>query len=51
MLEASMAQSAQQYGRQPQQPYGYGGGGPPPGYPPQRFYTPGLLSSMTVMPF
>ncbi|ETN39136.1 uncharacterized protein HMPREF1541_05359 [Cyphellophora europaea CBS 101466] len=43
MLETSMAQSAQQYGRPGQQPYGYGGGGPPPqGYPQQaqRFYTP-----------
>lgn len=43
MLEASMAQSAQQYGRPAQSPYGYGGSGPPPpqGYPPQRYFTPG----------
>lgn len=43
LLETSMAQSAQQYGRPNQQPYGYGGGVPPPAqaYPPHRFYTPG----------
>ena len=48
MLEASIAQPAQQaYGRPGQPQYGYGGGGggyPPQGAPPQqapsRYYTP-----------
>ncbi|KIW78475.1 hypothetical protein Z517_08311 [Fonsecaea pedrosoi CBS 271.37] len=47
LLESSMAQSAAQYARPGPAPYGYGpaGGGPPvqQGYPPQRFYTPGVF--------
>ncbi|KAK5946765.1 ESCRT-0 subunit protein hse1 [Knufia obscura] len=39
LLETSMAQSAQQYGRPPSQPYG-GYGPPPQNYPQQRFFTP-----------
>lgn len=41
LLESSMAQSAHQYARPGPAAYGYGVGGPPQGYPPQRFYTPG----------
>lgn len=56
LLEASMSQPANPYGRQPQQPYGYNAGGYPPqgGPPPQqgpgRYYTPGPQESQTPQP-
>ena len=53
LLETSMAQSAQQYARPPQHPYGYPAGAPPTQpYPPQRYYTPGKCPSPEhYMPF
>ncbi|CAF9907425.1 MAG: ESCRT-0 subunit protein hse1 [Heterodermia speciosa] len=55
LLEASMSQPAQPYGRQPQQQYGYTAAGyPPQGGPPSqgpgRYYTPGPQESRTPQP-
>ncbi|RVX75629.1 Class E vacuolar protein-sorting machinery protein hse1 [Exophiala mesophila] len=41
LLESSMSQSAHAYARPGPAAYGYGAG-PPQGYPPQRYYTPGI---------
>ncbi|KIW16427.1 hypothetical protein PV08_06479 [Exophiala spinifera] len=51
LLETSMAHSAQAYARPSPAAYGYGGGPPPQGYPPQRFYTPDGQPPNNAVPY
>ncbi|KIW45397.1 uncharacterized protein PV06_03792 [Exophiala oligosperma] len=51
LLETSMAHSAQAYARPGPAAYGYGGGPPPQGYPPQRFYTPDGQPPNNAVPY